>query len=42
MEKTVEDFSYGLLAWQVFMFVLIVAIMYFIFKLYRGIMTNLD
>lgn len=42
MEKSVEDFSYGLFFWQVFLFVLIIAIMYFIFKFYKGIMTNLD
>lgn len=42
MEKSVEEFSYGLLCWQVFLFALIIAIMYFIFKSYKGIIRSLD
>lgn len=42
MEQSVENLSYGLIFWQAFLFILIIAIMYFIFKLYRGIMRSLD
>ena len=42
MEQSVENFSYVLLFWQVFLFALIIGIVYFIFKLYIGIMRSLD
>lgn len=42
MENSVENLSYGLIFWQVFLFALIMVIIYFIFKFYKGIMRSLD
>lgn len=42
MEKATEEFAYGSFFLQAFVYALIIAIIFFIFKLYIGIMRNLD
>lgn len=42
MENSGENLNYGLIFWQVFLFALIMVIIYFIFKFYKGIMRGLD
>lgn len=42
MEKIVENFSFGLFFFQTLLFVLLLAILYFIVKLYKRTMKYLD
>mgnify|MGYP006956297300 CR=1 FL=1 len=42
MEKTINDFSFGLLLWQIVIVFCLVAIFYFTVKLYRKIVKYLD
>ena len=42
MEKMINDFSFGLFLWQTFVLVLLVAILYFIVKLYKKVMLYLE
>ena len=42
MEKTVNDYSISLFLWQIFVFVLLIAIIYFLVKLYKKYTENLN
>ena len=42
MEKMINDFSFSLFLWQTFVLVLLVAIVYFLVKLYKKVMLNLE
>jgi large-conductance mechanosensitive channel len=42
MEKTINDFSFGLFLWQIFGLLFLVAILYFTIKLYKKITKYLD
>jgi len=42
MEKTINDFSFGLLLWQVFTVCFLVVILYFAIKLYKKIIKYLE
>lgn len=42
MEKTINDFSIGLVLWQLFIILLIIAVVYFVIKLYKKITKHID